>query len=352
MKVAVETSALYTTTAGVARYVRGLLDGLRRVAPPDMQFEELAWPVPNLEYRQPQRALKTVAREWGWAKCVAPWRVRGADVLHHTAGPMVPFLGPTRHVVTLYDLAVLRNPERFRTWQRWSGIRRLRRLERAARVICISRFTAAEARELLDLDPRHTEVIYLGGAWDPAAATRPPTEFRPPAEYVLFVGSLEPGKNLRLLRKIYLDATERNAPLPPLVIVGTRWSGVPHEGPPPRDWIFAGHQPDAVLGWLYQHARLLAFPSRYEGFGLPVVEAMSLGCPVVCGRVASLPEVAGEAAAYAELEPAAFGAAIRRLLVDGIWREELRARGHRQAALFTWEQCARETCRLYSAAGG
>jgi glycosyltransferase involved in cell wall biosynthesis len=350
MNVVVETSALYTSSAGVARYVRGLLGGLRRTAPAEVQVRELAWAVENLDYRQPRRALKTMAREWGWAQWVAPWRARGADVLHHTGVPVIPFFGPTRHVVTLHDLALLRQPERFRPWQRRTGLRRLRRLARATRIICVSRFTAAEARELLGLEARRLEVVYHGGAWDAGTAPRPPAEFQPPPEYLLFVGSLEPGKNLRLLGAIYRDARARGAALPPLVVVGTRWAGVPHEGPSPEGWIFAGYQPDDVLAWLYHHARLLAFPSRYEGFGFPVLEAMSLGCPVVCGRVASLPEIAGDAAAFADLNPEAFGGAIRRVLAEDEWREELRALGRRRAAAFTWERCARETCAVYAAA--
>src|SRR5262249_14600285 len=126
MKVLVETSAIYTSRAGVARYVQGLLHGLKQVEPANV--EELGWPVENLDYAQPMRAVKTLAREWGWAKWIAPSRVRRADVLHHTALPMIPFVQPTRHVVTLHDLALVRHPERFRSWQRNAGLRRLRRV--------------------------------------------------------------------------------------------------------------------------------------------------------------------------------------------------------------------------------
>lgn len=348
MKVLVETSPLYTSRAGVARYVRGLLRGFRAVAPSDVRIEELGWPVENFGYAQPARALKTLVREWVWARLIAPRRARLADVLHHTSIPIIPYVRPARHVATMYDLAVLRHPERYRPWQRWTGAMRLQRLASADRVICISRFTADEARRLLSLDAGRLEVIHCGG-WGEGAPTRAPDAFTPPPEFLLFVGSLEPGKNLALLKEIYERAVSVNRPLPPLVIVGARWRGVASEGSPPSGWVYAGHQPDTVLGWLYQRARALVFPSRYEGFGLPVVEAMSLGCPVICGRVASLPEVAGDAAQYAELEPAAFASAVRRVLEDDALADDLRAQGRRQATLFSWERCARETLAVYNA---
>ncbi|MBW7894143.1 MAG: glycosyltransferase family 4 protein [Opitutaceae bacterium] len=343
MKVAVETSALYTSRAGVARYVRGLLQGLQAVRSADVQVAELGWSVENFGFGQPQRALKTLAREWGWAKCVAPVRLRDVDVLHHTALPIIPFVRRIRHVVTLHDLALVRTPERFRPWQRAAGLRRLRRVGRADKVIAVSRFTADEAMALLGLSAQKIEVVHEA-AWPAQAGTPVATQL--PPEYFLFVGSLEPGKNLALLRRIYAGAP---GGLPPLVVAGARWSGVTHEGPPPPDWHFLGHADDGQLATLYRGAKALLFPSIYEGFGLPVLEAMAYGCPVLCGPVASLPEVGGDAAAYAELTPEAYGAAMQRLATDEGWRNGLREAGLKRAAQFSWEKCARETLAVYRA---
>ena len=344
MKVLVETSALYTSRAGVARYVQGLLSGLRATEREGPEIAELGWPVENYSYRQPMRGLKTLAREWGWAKLVAPSRARSADLLHHTALPLVPFVGRTRHVVTLHDLALLRHPERFRSWQRSAGLRRLQRVKRADRVICVSRFTASEAMALLDLPAKQIEVVHEGG-WLPVTASGE-TGTLPllPADYFLFVGSLEPGKNLALLREIYAASGES---LPPLIVAGARWEGVAAEGPPPANWHFFGHVSDLHLAALYRGARALLFPSKYEGFGLPVLEAMAHGCPVLCAPVASLPEIGGTAAVYAELTVKQFGAAMRRLVAEPAWIEELRVAGFERAAEFSWEKCARETRQVY-----
>src|SRR5688572_9410609 len=131
MKIAIETTALFTSRAGVARYVRGLLAGMKSAALPVHGIVELGWRMENFEYTQPARALKTVAREWGWAKFIAPRRARRAAVMHHTALPIVPFFRGSRHVVTLHDLALLRHPDRFRSWQRRAGVRRLRKVVHA-----------------------------------------------------------------------------------------------------------------------------------------------------------------------------------------------------------------------------
>src|SRR5205823_6706332 len=116
----------------------------------------------------------------------------------------------------------------------------------------------------------------------------------------------EPGKNLALLKETYLLAAAKGIDLPPLLIIGARWEGVAREGRPPKNWHYLGHQSDEVLAWFYDHALALLFPSKYEGFGFPVLEAMSRGCPVVCSKVASIPEVGGDAAWYAGMDATSY----------------------------------------------
>jgi alpha-1,3-rhamnosyl/mannosyltransferase len=351
MKIAIETTALFTSRAGVARYVRGLLAGMKTVVTPADSMVELGWNVENFEYVQPGRALKTLAREWGWAKFISPRRARGMTVVHHTALPIMPFFRGPRHVVTLHDLALLRHPDRFRSWQRRAGVRRLRRVARADWVICASQFTADEAMALLGLSAARITVVHEGG-WlpDAPAPAREIGGMEMPAEFFLFVGSLEPGKNLALLKQVYADAARTGSLLPPLLIAGARWAGVEHEGPPPLEWRFLGHVSDALLRRLYCNARALVFPSRYEGFGLPLVEAMALGCPVICAPVASLREIGGDAVCYAELTAPEFGAAMRRVISDAAFEAQLRAAGVARALNFSWEKCARETLDVYASA--
>lgn len=348
LRVAIDTNGLYTTRAGVARYIRGLLTGLRTL--PQVEIVEHAWEVENFEYRQPRRSWRTFYREVIWANFVGPGLLRssGAQVYHATFGLYHRRLKEMPCVVTLHDLAVLRHPERFRRWHLSSSKRQLARLASADKIICISQFTADEAMALLGLSASKLEVIYNGCDFsaDPAPLEQRPT-FIVPDEFFLFVGSLEPGKNLSLLKQTYELAKSHGVTLPPLLIVGARWSGVAGEGAPPSGWHYLGHQPDDVLVYLYRRALALVFPSKYEGFGLPVAEAMTLGCPVICSRVASLPEVGGVAPRYADMTTSAYLEAFHDLLGSSDVRQVCIREGRERSARFDWNRCARETFEVY-----
>jgi glycosyltransferase involved in cell wall biosynthesis len=351
MRIVVDTNAHYTSRAGVDRYIQQLLKGMRALNPGDLEISELAWPVENLAYKQPQRSLKTVYREIIWAPFLAPQllRRRSSDLFHSTSGILVNPPQTIKHVVTLHDLAVLRFPHRFRPWHRWATSHRLRFLAQADRIICISRFTANEAMELLGLSARKLEVVYNGGNSFEApgfeAGTAPSETI--PSEFLLFIGSLEPGKNLRLIRETYELSAQLQVTMPPLVIVGARWEGTSDEGPPPAQWHYLGHQPDAVVANLLRRAIALVFPSKYEGFGLPVIEAMSLKCPVLCSPVASLAEIGGSAVQYADPTPEAYLKAIQSIMSDSSLRQEMALKGLEQARRFTWKRCAEDTLAVY-----
>ena len=351
MRVALDTSALYTTQAGIARYIRGLLRGLDRLGQPDLMVSPLAWPVENFHYQQPVRALKTFYREIIWANLAVPRLLyrNGIQVWHSTGTPLLLARPPIRNVITLHDLAVLTHPERFRPWHRYSTTQRLKSLKRAQRIICVSQFTANEAMRRLGLAPAIMEVVHNGCDFHPAEP--PPAEASPaanlPDRFFLFVGSLEPGKNLALLEEAYRLAGKEQPQLPDLVILGARWPGVAKEQAPPKGWHYLGRQSDAVLVYLYRRAVGLVFPSKYEGFGLPVAEAMALGCPVICSRVASLPEVAGEASLYASLDAESYLEAMRSLSQNSALRDLLIQKGIEQARKFSWTKCAEATAEVY-----
>lgn len=354
IRVALDTSAQYVTQAGVARYIRGLLSGLAELARPEIAIQQVAWKKENFGFRQPQRALRTVYRDVFWRCVVAPLVLRrlSPDIFHAPAGGYVHPGRAIRWLITLHDLAVFRFPERFRPWHRYHSRRWASQARQADRVICISRFTADEAMSVLGIPATRLEVVQNGCDFHPGGPC--PQEARPeyelPGEYLLFVGSLEPGKNLALLRQVYELAASRGVHLPPLVIVGARWAGVPGEGRPPADWHYLGRQPDTALVYLYRRALALAFPSKYEGFGLPVVEAMALGCPVVCAPVASLPEVGGPAPLYSALAVEPWLTALLDVAHNGDRRRECIEAGRQQAQRFSWLRCAEQTAAVYESA--
>jgi glycosyltransferase involved in cell wall biosynthesis len=351
LRVGFETTGIYTTKAGVARYVRGLQRGIEELHDSNVNIFPLAWEVDSFDYKQPQRAIKTAYRELLWGKVIAPrlLHARHADLLHSTSTLFIRCPRDVKHVLTLHDLSITKHPERFRKWQVQSWNRRLPGIRAADRIICISQFTADEAMNYLGLPAKQIDVVHNGCDWHPDAIRfqeRQP-DFPVPAEFFLFVGSLEPGKNLKLLKAAYELAQSQNQPLPPLMIVGARWEGVGNEGEKPRDWHYLGHQPDEVLLYLYRRALALTFPSIYEGFGLPIVEAMAQSCPVICANTSSLPEIAGDAAMIVELEPAKWVDAIRELAGNPKQREELIAAGRRRAGHFTWKRCAEQVVAVY-----
>ena len=355
MRVAIDTNPLYVTQAGVARYVRGLLGGMDALKLSDCEHRPLAWEVENFSYDQPARALKTAFRELIWARWLAPRKLlaSGAELLHSTSEALIAPPARLAHVVTLHDLGLVRHPERFRRWQRLAGTRRLRRLSAVNRIICISQFTADEAMRLLGLSASQLTVVHNGYDKLPDEAVEQTATAISSSEFFLFVGSLEPGKNLALLREVWATAAATGQRLPPLLIAGTRWAGVPGEGPPPADWHYLGHVPDAELARLYRHALALVFPSKYEGFGLPVLEAMGRGCPVICSRVASLPEVGGDAAWWCEMNAASYLAALRECARNGPARAACVSAGPAQARKFSWAKCAAGTVDVYrSVLGG
>lgn len=347
MNVALDTTATYTSRAGAARYIGGLQQGFKELSPSGFRFSPIAWEVENLEYKQPLRQLKTLYRELIWAPLTAPGKIHhsGADIFH---SPSNWFINPPAgmpHVITLLDLALIRFPERYRPWLRHMGRRRLRNLAKADKIITISEFTASEAMQLLNLPASKLEPIHLGNdfAGVPRSYDQKPKDL-PDEPFFLFVGSLEPGKNLRLLREAYASSSTE---LPALAVAGARWAGVPGEGAPPANWHYLGHVSDRELTWLYRNAIALIFPTKYEGFGFPLLEAMGLGCPTVASKVASLPEIGGNATLWTAATADAYRLRLEELATDPELGRAASTAGLKEAKRFSWKQCAEQTLQIY-----
>lgn len=318
MKVAVDTSPLIQTRAGTARHVRGLLGALR-----DRPGLELRL----LSFGGSGRA-SSVARDALWYPVGIGRGARGLDLLHCTT-----FRGPARSgvptVLTVHDLAILRFPEAFPRWHRLYGRAGLGRVLRAAdAIVAVSEFTKEETISLAGVPAERIRVVPNG--IDAAFTADGP---RADGDYVLAVATLEPRKNLaRVVEAARLAGVE-------LRVVGARgWGGVEVDG-----WV--GEIPDAELIALYRGARCVLYPSLYEGFGLPVLEAMACGVPVVTSRGTAMDEVAGGGAVLVDpLDADAIAEGIREAEAR---RAELVPLGLARARGLTWERAADEIVRLW-----
>ena len=311
MRVGVDTSPLVQTRAGTARVVRGLLGALRER--PGIELELLAFGGDG--------RISSVTRDAIWYPLGLRRRARALDVLHCTTfrGPVGSSV-PT--VVTVHDLAILRAPEAFPRWHRLYGRVGLERVLRAAdAIIAVSEFSRREVNAFADVPAERIRVVPNG-----VDALFTPAGPRADGDYVLAVATLEPRKNLaRAVEAATAAGVE-------LRVVGARgWGGVDVPG-----WV--GEVPDAELAALYRGARCVVYPSLYEGFGLPVLEAMACGTPVVTSRETAMEEVAGTAAVLVDpLDSSAIAAGIHEASSR---REELVAAGLARAGAFTWDRTA------------
>ena len=265
-----------------------------------------------------------------------PWAARGRLVLS-LRGP-APLLA-RRQVAVIHDASPFRFPHTytrvFGTWHR-TVARVLAR--RANALVTVSHFSAGELAEVLGV-PRDRFVVVPNGA-DHLDAVEPtdPGLTAEGSDFALAVGTLAAHKNLAPVLRVL---AARGIPT---VVVGARGSGrVFAAADVPRDSAitYAGRLTDGDLAWLYRHAGVLVFPSRYEGFGVPVVEAQRAGCPVVAAASGALPEVVGDGAVLVPPnEPELIADAVQRVMADRQERGRLIDVGRVNAARFTWEQSA------------
>jgi glycosyltransferase involved in cell wall biosynthesis len=372
MRIALNAQLLYFgesyRAAGISRYIAGLLQGVQASTGPDrftaftgnQAPPEGFWHAAGFRSQAARLPTDRPLVRILWEQIVQPWALAGchAELLHSLAfvSPLA-WRGPT--VVTIYDLSFLRYPERFNAANRlYLTAMTGRSARQARRVVAISQSTKDDVVRLLGVPADRVDVVRpsLESRFQPPAAAAV-AAFRAqrglPERFILFTGTLEPRKNLGTLLEAYAASVPPVGDLPLVIAGGKGWfyrtifETVQRLGLEKRV-LFPGFVSSAELPLWYGAADLFVYPSVYEGFGLPVLEALACGTPVVCSNTSSLPEAAGDAALLVDpADPAALAAGISRLLTDESLRREMRQRGLAHAAAFSQAEMGRRMLDVY-----
>ncbi|HSB62562.1 MAG TPA: glycosyltransferase family 1 protein [Thermoanaerobaculia bacterium] len=353
--VAVEATHLPDEVRGIGRYVRALLPRILALEP---RLQLALFTRHDVEALDAEVSSDSTLRGRAGVLHARELRPSSADLFWYPWNVAYPLLSCGAIVVTMHDVVpvVLPDPRRSRWWKNLRWRRRYAATARRATVIMAdSAFTAREVGRVLGFPSRRIRVTPLAAddlpvppvAGDAAALAR----LGVTSPFFLAVGAADPRKNLALLYGA-MQRVVLSTPPASLVLAGPRRGSDPPA--PSAPWVRTlGFVSDSDLAVLYRRATALVMPSIYEGFGLPVLEAMRLGGPVICARASSLPEVAGDAAAWFDPhDEADLAATLARVLSDDGMRARMRAAGLRRAARFSWDETARATLRAFEDALG
>ncbi len=374
MRVLVEYTPAITQSAGIGRYTRNLVDALLRTDADDEFTLFSAEPTTKTRRFPTGEGAERARMVTGlldhrrmtilWHRLQAPLPIQMfagcADVLHAPDFSLPPSVG-SRTVVTIHDLAFMTHPECAVPSLR-AYLHRVvpRAIAKANHIVAVSQATANDLTNLLDVDPRKITVIHLGvdpamrrveeAAKQSAAIER--YGLRTP--FVLAVGTIEPRKNYARLIEAFSIARAKPGGPAQLVIAGRNgwlyddvYAAVDQHGV--SDAVrFLDYVSDDDLPTLYSLASVVAMPSLTEGFGIPVVEAMACGAPVVASAGGSLPEVVGGAGVLVPpMDVSALAEAITQVVSDVPLRERLVALGYERARQFNWDDAARQHVAVY-----
>ncbi len=353
--------------AGISWYQVNLLRHLAQVSPDWLRYHvflsDPAFQAPALTLHRSRLPTHRPVVRIFWEQLLQPLALRqaGVDLLHALAF-VAPLAAPCPFVITIYDLSFLRYPEAFRPLNRWYLSRfTARSVKQAKAIITISESTRQDVINLLGAPPERVHTIYCGV--EPSFQPLPAAEVAAfkaarglPDTFILFLGTLEPRKNVDGLIRAYARWRQFDPAAPPLIVAGGKgWyytkifqlvetlglTGAVH---------FPGYVPHEDLPRWFNAACLFVYPSHFEGFGLPVLEAMACGTPVITSTVSSLPEVTGADGAAVLVDPTQpdmLAEAMAQLLSQPDRRAAMAAQGRVRAAGFQWERTARETVAVY-----
>lgn len=349
--------------AGISRYIRQLLEALARCKgmddihifashddfPAEYVVHPSKWNTENPKVRI------------AWEQMVLPSAIKRLKLdLLHSPMHVLPAVCPCKSVVSILDLTFRRFPETFPKFQqKYLDFGTRRAVKKADAVITISESTKRDVVELLGVAEDKVFVTHLGvdASYHPVADEQreyAASKYGVNEKTVMYLGTLEPRKNIPTLIRAFSAARKELGPDIRLVLSGGKgWFyeqifQLIKELKIEDDVHFTGYVPDEDLPALYSSAAVFAYPSIYEGFGLPPLEAMACGAPVITSNTSSLPEVVGDAGITVDpYDVKELSSSIIRVLSDSDLRNSMREKGLKQAARFNWENTAKQTLEVY-----
>ncbi len=364
MRIGIDARLVFYSKAGIGQYIIHLARGLAQLKTPDDSFlllqshKDATKIINNHNFARAPLWTPSHHRLEQQALRLETGRL-GLDLLH-SPDFIPPFKRNYKSVITVHDLAFLLYPQ-FMTRE---SARYYGQIDHAVRstdhIIAVSQATKQDLIKLLGVPQEKITVIYEGinpkyrQIDKTQAATFVKNTFGLEPGFIFFISTIEPRKNIPTLLKSYRLLKDRYGCQEKLVLAGSKgWlfeevDETVKKHKLDNDVILLGRVRDSEVNYLYNAASMLVYPSFYEGFGLPPLEAMNCGTPVIVSNIKVMPEVVGDAALLIDPhDEEALAIAMNRLLTDNTLRQELITKGLKRASIFSWEQTARETLDVY-----
>jgi glycosyltransferase involved in cell wall biosynthesis len=364
MKIGIDITTSKSDQGGTGTYVNNLYKSINLVKSREILYEGFVSDDLGSSVRNKKIISKivTLYRDIIWNFLILPVYVliKKIDVLHMPAN-IAPWYMPCPLILTIFDTAIFKEDAKFTTWfYHYAKFVIPRAAKRADYIITISEYSKKEIIKYLGVDPNKIVVTYLsaGEAFQlqDKEIVRSVINKYDLGDYILSVGTLVPRKNVITSLRAFYEIKQQgyDGHFVHVGSFGWMYDDVMNEVEKLgiQEFVhFLGHISESELVCLYNGARLMVYPSLYEGFGIPPLEAMSCGCPVITSNVTSIPEVVGQAALLVEPQNVQeIVEAMRRILYDEEFASNLSKAGLERATQFSWEQCASETLKVYEAA--
>lgn len=371
MNIAINTLSLNRTKAGMGNYIYNLVNNLAKldkknnyhIFVSDKNREFFRIDQENFRIINLGKGVTKGLNRFLWEQISLPKYIRkhGIDILH-SPGFVISLRSRVKNVLTIADMTFMNYPQVHTLFKRtYFSLFMPPSIKKADRVLAISESTKKDVIRAIKVNPEKIKVTYLAygkefRVMDKKKARELVNErYGIDKKFIIFVGMIEPRKNLPRIFKAFSELKKEGIPHK-LVIVGKK--GWKYKGmfrqinklDLGKDVMFTGYVPDSNLAILYNAADMLAYPCLYEGFGLPILEAMACGCPVITSNISSMPEVAGNAALLVDpKEMMQIKSAMSKLINNSKFREGMIKKGLKRSSQFSWKKCAQETMNVYEA---